>query len=185
MKSPDPTVRMFKWCPPWSRLLGLAGFGVMLIAFGCGVCLAGFALWDLGIWFVLPAVLVLALGGLLMLSGLMVFCFQYPCLILAHALGYSVILSVHADSLWIRESPLRDLFQKTVIVPFETIVWVGREGAAGQRGRIRIVHGPDLKTETVDEIGQADAEALLAILAERCPAAFTPQPLPGCRPSRN
>jgi hypothetical protein len=179
MTSPACDVVSFNWSPGWRRALGWllahAGIAVALVALGVGLGIVGECLWDVGDWAVVPAVVVMVPSLLLMLAGVLLFFFHCPPPIL-NLLSTTSIVSVHPDSLWVYESPLLDLFQKTVIVPFSSIVSVTRQPPVGGRGCIRIVHGADQKTEAIDEIGQADVDKLMAILAERCPAALPLDP---------
>lgn len=180
MTSPGSDVAFFNWSPGWRRVLGwvlaYAGIAVTLVAFGAGLGWVGVSLWNLSAFTKIPAGVIMALASLLLLLGLFPFLFHIPIFIAETLLGSTRIVSAHHDSVWIRESPLLDLFQKTIVVPFSSIVSVTRQAPVGGRGCIRIVHGPNQKTEVIDEIGRADVDKLMAILAERCPAALTPDP---------
>jgi hypothetical protein len=172
--TPDPAVRVFAWYPVWPQLIGQALLGVMLFASGLGLVVFAGLLWDAGDWWVIPAVLMLIPGALLMFYGgglFIVWVFLVLC-----CSRLAMIASVNRDGVRIYESPRCDLFQKSVFVSFASVVQVRRERTGRKRDCLRIVHGPEYRTETVEEIRPADLDALLAVLAARCPATFAPAP---------
>jgi hypothetical protein len=88
------------------------------------------------------------------------------------------VVRVTADGLRIGHLGLN-----SVLIPFAGVKWVRREHPPNGVEYVLLVHGPDLETESVGsgEIGPVDYETLLALLAERCPDAFAPDPPAGWR----
>jgi hypothetical protein len=182
MMSPDPAVQVFYWRPSGLRLTSEVRFGVvlLLLGFALGVIAAG--LWEVSTWARVPAVVLFIFCGLLIFAGgglLLVGLFNLLC----HLSKLHTRFSVHADSVWIDELIWGDVFPKTKVVLYATIVWVKRERTACG-DRVLIVHGAELGTSIVDEIEQADVEVIIQLLADRCPTTFTPEPPAGWqRPS--
>jgi hypothetical protein len=173
MMSPDPAVRVIAWQPAWALIRYEAGLGAVLSGFGLGLGVIAERVAGLSGWLAVPAVLLWCLAGLLLFAGAGILCVRVAFLLYVHWTAGFVIVSVHADSLWISESPRLDLFFKTMVVPFGAIVRVERDRGPSGVESLRIIHGAALKVEVVSEIRSEDLAALIAILEERCPTAFT------------
>jgi hypothetical protein len=177
MTTPPGATNGFRYSGSWWNSLVAAGCGLGLAATGFAlsawaVLLAVLSRWE---WWVVPSILLFGAGGadlvLASLAGLWAAIWSGA----ARVLGWKVV-RVADNGLWLWRSQF---------VPFDSVVWVKHEHPGNPTEFVRIVHGPDLTNERVcaDEICPADFAALLAVLADRCPAVFTPDPPPGWRPT--
>jgi hypothetical protein len=92
-----------------------------------------------------------------------------------------VMVYVRPDRIWISRGV--EIFEKTDVIAYHEIAWVKDESTPRGERRLRIVYGSNLETTFVTWLEAADFEVLLALLKERCPAAFTPDPPVGYVPS--
>jgi hypothetical protein len=173
-----PVEASFRFAAPWWAILVFAGVSALLVVLGWGLCVVAEGLFDVSWWLVLPAFTVGVLGGSLALCGVIGLWLAVWCA-LTRAVGRRVI-RVAPDGLWV----WRPFGWWSVFVPFASVAWVKREQTERGGDGVWIVHGPDLRTETVGKpaLRSADYDALLALLADRCPGAFTPDPPAGWRP---
>jgi hypothetical protein len=161
------------WAIPCIAAVGALLFVIGWWSWTAAEWLAGVSWW----WF--PVFLNAAMMGLLfLLTGL-------GCIWVAFWAGVARIvgrrvLRVDDDGIWV----WRPLVWWSRFVPFESVRWVKREQPKEGVDVVWIVHGPNLTNESVGmgQIHPADYDALLALLADRCPAAFAPDPPEGWRP---
>lgn len=172
-----PVQHCFRFIASWQSVVLLVGLNAGTLVVGAALILLGQSL--------LPAQLgwrALAVGTLYALGGTVVI--TSGCFL---ALGFWIVIvrllrvpvvRVTADGFWIAHLGWRAAF-----IAFDSVKWVKRELPMNGVEYVVLVHGPDLKTESVGsgEIGQTDYDTLLALLAERCPDAFTEDPSAGWR----
>lgn len=177
MTTATAVVNDFRFVGPWRPIACLIVIGAVMLAAGCGLTIASEQALASGHSLVL-FLTTATLGGLLAACGPVV-AGTGLWFALLRAARRRVVRAV-AGGLWI----WRPFVWWSRFVPFESVRWVKRARPKEGADFVQIVHGPALATESVGAglIGPAGYGLLLALLADRCPAAFTPNPPEGWRP---
>jgi hypothetical protein len=180
--APESTIR-FPYAGSWSRPLVLLGchtvFGVLAFGLAGWTVLVGLA--SEGRWWVVPSILMFGAATLyLFLLSVTVLSIAI-WLVVARVVGWSAV-QVTDSAVWLSEP----FAWSSRFIPFDSVLWVKHEQSPDGVSFVRIVYGPGLGSGCVraDDIRPADFDAFFALLAERCPAAFTPDPPPGWQPPR-
>jgi hypothetical protein len=177
MERAAPVQHCFRFVGPWAPI-GFVGRNAGCVVIGAALLLLGQAMlpvsWPSGR--ALVACVLYGAGGTVVITG---GCFFALGLWIVFVRLIRVpVVRVTADGMRIGH-----LGWNSVLIPFASVKWVKRELPRNGAEYVLLVHGPDLQTESVGrhEIGPTAYEALLALLAERCPDAFTEDPPAGWR----
>jgi hypothetical protein len=171
-----PVERYFRFAAPWRPIGLLAGSGAGLVGIGWGLLSLNGFLPSASWWLVVVRMAVVALGGAAVIAG---------ASFLGLGLWVGFVRLLRAPVVRVTDDGLRiaHLGWRSVCVPFAELKWVRREQPANGAESVVLIYGPDLRTESVGrgEIGAVAYDALLALLAERCPDCFAPDPPAGWR----
>jgi hypothetical protein len=171
-----PVQHCFRFATSWRPVVLFVGSGAGLLGVGWAILQLNASLPSGSWWLVFVRMAVVLLGGTAVIAGASFF-----------GLGLWVafvrllrvpVVRVTADGLRVAH-----LGWSSVLISFASVKWVRREQPPKGAEYVLLVYGPDLETESVGsgEIGPAAYDTLLALLAERCPDAFAPDPPAGWR----
>jgi hypothetical protein len=172
MELPNSEEHSFYAPPPWRTTIMAAGIGGLGIALGMGlgevaerVALATDSFF--------PACLIGSFAVGIALVGFLILLFVAQRALI-HSLSELVSHGVVMVSLSPESIRIANGFDsyETDVIANSDIVWVKSEHTPRNKQHVRIVFGAHLKTTYIADLREADFDALLGLLKERCPAAF-------------
>jgi hypothetical protein len=171
-----PVRHCFRFAASWRPIGLLVGAGAGLVVIGWVLLLLNGFLPSASWWLVVVRMGVVLVGGAAVIAGVS---------FLGLGLWVGFVRLLRAPVVRTTNDGLRiaHLGWRSVCVPFAELKWARREQPENGTEYVVLVYGPALETESVGrgEIGTVAYETLLALLAERCPDCFAPDPPAGWR----
>jgi hypothetical protein len=169
---PDTEEQKFYFPSHWRTTIMAAGIGSLGIALGMGLGEVAERVAQATESFFPACLIGLFAVGIALVGFLILFFVAQRVLIhsLSELVGHGVVMiSLSPESITIANG--FDPYETEVIANSD-IVWVKSEITPRNKRYVRIVFGAHLKTTYIADLREADFDALLGILKERCPAAF-------------